>query len=91
MYLNLKLCLLRLGLRQNQMAQAIQVDEALLSRIINGFREPTSSQRRMIAQFLQEDEEWLFSSTASIQRRLSADGEDKKRTVAATESRDLTR
>ena len=61
MYFNLKLCLLRTGLRQNQMAQAIQMDEALLSKIINGFREPNSRQRRLISEFLQEDEKWLFA------------------------------
>ena len=61
MYFNLKLCLLRAGLRQNQMAQAIQMDEALLSKIINGFREPNSRQRRLISEFLQEDEQWLFT------------------------------
>ena len=60
MYFNLKLCLLRTGVRQNQMAQAIQMDEALLSKIINGFREPNSRQRRLISEFLQEDEQWLF-------------------------------
>jgi transcriptional regulator with XRE-family HTH domain len=61
MYFNLKLCLLRTGLRQNQMAQAIQMDEALLSKIINGFREPNSRQRRLISEFLQQDEQWLFA------------------------------
>lgn len=61
MYFNLKLCLVRTGLRQNQMAQAIQMDEALLSKIINGFREPNSRQRRLISEFLQEDEQWLFA------------------------------
>ena len=61
MYFNLKLCLLRTGLRQNQMAQAIQMDEALLSKIINGFREPNSRQRLLISEFLQEDEQWLFA------------------------------
>ncbi len=44
MYLNLKFSILQLGLRQNRVAQAIRVDEALLSKIINGFREPTSAQ-----------------------------------------------
>jgi hypothetical protein len=43
------------------MAQAIQMDEALLSKIINGFREPNSRQRRLISEFLKEDEQWLFS------------------------------
>jgi hypothetical protein len=43
------------------MAQAIQMDETLLSKIINGFREPNSRQRRLISEFLKEDEQWLFA------------------------------
>jgi len=37
------------------------MDEALLSRIINGFREPTATQRSSIAQALQKEESWLFA------------------------------
>ena len=61
MYLNIKVCLLQLRIRQNQLAQAVQVDETMLSKIINGFREPTASQRQRIAEFLQRDEDWLFA------------------------------
>lgn len=60
MYLNLKLSIWRLGIRQNRLAQAINLDEALLSKIINGFREPSAEQRRSIAAFLKQDETWLF-------------------------------
>ena len=60
MFLNLKLCILQSGVRQNRLAQAVKVDEAVLSKIINGFREPTEHQRRCIADFLQQDERWLF-------------------------------
>jgi transcriptional regulator with XRE-family HTH domain len=61
MYTNLKLLLWRSRIHQNRMAQAMQIDEAVLSRIINGFREPTADQRRKIAQYLEADEGWLFS------------------------------
>jgi len=60
MFLNLKLSILQSGIRQNRLAQAVKVDEAVLSKIINGFREPTQKQRRCIADFLQKDERWLF-------------------------------
>ncbi len=61
MFVNLKLCIWQSGMRQNRLAQALNIDEALLSKIINGYREPTAAQRKSIAAFLQKDEEWLFS------------------------------
>jgi transcriptional regulator with XRE-family HTH domain len=61
MYLNLKVSIWQSGLRQNRLAQALNMDEALLSRIINGFREPTPAQRTSIAQALHKDEAWLFA------------------------------
>ncbi len=61
MYLNLKVAIWQSGLRQNRLAQVLNMDEALLSRIINGFREPTPAQRSSIAQALQKDEAWLFA------------------------------
>jgi transcriptional regulator with XRE-family HTH domain len=60
MLLNLKLCILQSGIRQNQLAQAVGIDESLLSKIINGFRESNSEQRKRIAHFLGKDEGWLF-------------------------------
>ncbi len=67
MYVNLKLCIWQSGLRQNRLAQALHLDEALLSRIINGYRPPTAEQRAQIAQFLQKDEAWLFASEAGAE------------------------
>ena len=60
MLLNLKLCIYETGIRQNRLAQMVGIDEAVLSKIINGFRQPTTEQRRLIAEFLQKDERWLF-------------------------------
>ena len=68
MFVNLKLSLWQSGIRQNRMAQALNMDEALLSKIINGFREPTSAQRRLIAEFLQKDEDWLFARQKGVER-----------------------
>ena len=61
MYLNLKVSIWQSGLRQNRLAQTLNMDEALLSRIINGFREPTPAQRTSIAHALRKDEAWLFA------------------------------
>ncbi|HWP84400.1 MAG TPA: helix-turn-helix transcriptional regulator [Terriglobia bacterium] len=49
------------------MAQEIQMDEAVLSRIINGFRKPSAEQKRIIANYLGADEEWLFAHDDPVQ------------------------
>ena len=68
MYLNIKICILQLGLRQNRLAQDVHLDEAVLSKIIHGFREPTPTQRKRIAEYLQRDEEWLFARYHTMDR-----------------------
>ncbi len=60
MYPNLKLQLFRTGMRQNRLAQCLGVDESILSKIVNGFREPSPELRERIASLLQTDEKWLF-------------------------------
>lgn len=65
MYSNLKLQLWKTGIRQNRLAQTLHIDETLLSKIINGFREPSPDIRRRIATFLNEDETWLFEKSTA--------------------------
>ena len=60
MYPNLKLQLWRSGTRQNRLAKMLQMDETVLSKIINGFREPSSELRIRVAELLQCDADWLF-------------------------------
>jgi len=60
MYPNLKLQLWKTGMRQNRLARLLGIDEAILSKIVNGFREPTSKVREKIAAALHSDERWLF-------------------------------
>ncbi len=69
MYPNLKLQLWRTGIRQNSLAKVLGVDEATVSRIINGFREPNSHTRAKIAELLDSDEKWLFEPAESVQLR----------------------
>jgi transcriptional regulator with XRE-family HTH domain len=69
MFLNLKLVLWRSGIHQNRMAQDIQMDEAILSRIINGFREPTAEERAQIASYLNTEERWLFTRDPDFVKR----------------------
>jgi transcriptional regulator with XRE-family HTH domain len=61
MYPNLKLQLWKTGIRQNRLAQLLGMDEAALSKIVNGYREPGAALRKSIAGLLQSDEAWLFS------------------------------
>ena len=62
MYPNLRLKLWSSGMRQNRLAQILGVDESLLSKVINGFREANPDIRRKIAVALNADEAWLFQS-----------------------------
>lgn len=78
MYVNLKICLWQSGLRQNRLAQALQMDEALLSRIINGYRQPTPEQRTRIAEILHRDETWLFARESQAGAAPVAAGKDSE-------------
>jgi transcriptional regulator with XRE-family HTH domain len=69
MYPNLKLQIWRLGFRQNRLAQMIGIHETLLSKIINGFREPDAETRVRIATALQSDEGWLFAAPEDLPPR----------------------
>ena len=60
MYPNLKLEIWRSGLRQNRLARELQIDETVLSKVINGYREPSPRLRVMLAEYFQKDEKWLF-------------------------------
>jgi transcriptional regulator with XRE-family HTH domain len=61
MYPNLKLQLWKSGMRQNRLALLVGIHETLLSKIVNGFREPDSEVRSRIARVLASDAEWLFA------------------------------
>ena len=65
MYPNLKLELWRRGLRQNRLARMLGIDESLLSRIVNGYREPDAELRARIANALNSSEKWLFEVEAT--------------------------
>jgi len=60
MYPNLKLEIFKRGIHQNQLSRAIGINEAVLSKIIRGYREPSAGERSMLAQYLHAEESWLF-------------------------------
>ena len=40
----------------------LEIDETILSRIMNGFRQPGPEMRKQIALLLESDEVWLFET-----------------------------
>ncbi len=61
MYQNLKLQIWKSGIRQNRLARELNMDETVLSKVINGYRQPSSQLKARIAQYLRMDEAWLFA------------------------------
>jgi transcriptional regulator with XRE-family HTH domain len=60
MYPNLKFQMWRSGMRQNRLARILNVDETVLSRIVNGFRKPCPDVKAKVAAALNSDQDWLF-------------------------------
>jgi transcriptional regulator with XRE-family HTH domain len=65
MYPNLKMQLWTSGIRQNKLAKMLDIDETILSRIVNGFRQPNLEMRTRIAELLRSDADWLFQTVES--------------------------
>jgi plasmid maintenance system antidote protein VapI len=76
-YPNLKLRVYTTGMRQNRLARLVGIDEAYLSRIINGVRTPGKQMQEQIAQVLGCDTEWLFQQ-ATIQAPAYTNGNGQK-------------
>ena len=45
----------------------LNVDETLLSKVINGYREPNGELRQRIAELLAADEHWLFERSRDVE------------------------
>ncbi|HEY4283602.1 MAG TPA: helix-turn-helix transcriptional regulator [Chthoniobacterales bacterium] len=69
MYPNLKLKLWANGIRQNRLAQMLDMDETMLSKVINGFREASPELRHRIASLLEAEEEWLFQRAGALSEK----------------------
>ena len=76
-YPNLKLRVYTTGMRQNRLAKLVGIDEAYLSRIINGVRVPGKQMQEQIAQVLGCDADWLFQQTP-VQTPLEFNGNGAK-------------
>ena len=75
MYPNLKLQIFKLGIHQNSIARALGIDESVLSKIIHGYREPSETQRKQLAGFLEVEESWLFEKYNGFPRNRAPVGE----------------
>jgi transcriptional regulator with XRE-family HTH domain len=60
MYPNLKLAIFKKGIHQNHLSKVLGINEANLSKIIRGYREPSESQRQLLAKYLEAEVAWLF-------------------------------
>ena len=60
MYPNLRVELWKAGIRQNRLAKMLEMDETLVSRIVNGYRQPSPEFRKKLSALLKSDEAWLF-------------------------------
>ena len=60
MFPNLKLKIFLRGSHQNRLAKSVGIDETVLSKIIHGYRNPTAAQKKLLADYLDADEAWLF-------------------------------
>jgi hypothetical protein len=77
-YPNLKLRIYTTGIRQNRLARMLSIDEAHLSRIINGFRQPSGDIREHLAAILQSDPEWLFYKMQVSDESLPGEGKPQE-------------
>ena len=66
MYPNLKLQLWKTGMRQNRLANVLLIDETVLSKMINGFRQPSRDLQERIAKVLECDPDWLFEQNENL-------------------------
>ena len=71
-YPNLKLRIYMTGMRQNQLAKLVGINEAKLSRIVNGIRIPGQQVQLQIAQVLDCNAEWLFEQATVVKREQTA-------------------
>ncbi len=68
MLLNLRSAIAARQMRQVDLALSLKIAPSVLSEIVNGRRRADASLRARIAQALQADESWLFSSVTHIPR-----------------------
>ena len=69
MLANFKTALAARGMRQVELALELKIAPTILSEIVNGRRSASPPLRARLAEMLQADEDWLFSSFTRIPNR----------------------
>jgi transcriptional regulator with XRE-family HTH domain len=86
MYPNLKVQIFKSGIRQNHIAKDLGIGDAVLSKIIHGYRAPSEPERKLLANYLGVDEAWLFEEyEATPASRFSIFYPDRKGTESGQE------
>jgi transcriptional regulator with XRE-family HTH domain len=65
MNMPLKLAILATGKKQYRIAAESGINEAIISKIVNGSREPTEAQKKALAKVLRRPVDELFPSVAA--------------------------
>lgn len=71
MYPNLKMEIWLSGIRQNRLARELSLDETVLSKVINGYRQPSPRLRALLAQYFNKNESWLFQTEPAPVNRVA--------------------
>jgi len=86
MYPNLKIAIFKRGVHQNHISRMLGINEANLSKIIHGYREPSEAQRRMLATYLEMDEAWLFEK---FEVRVPSQTDSNSQAIQESSNREL--
>ena len=85
MLANFKTAVAARGMRQVDLALELKIAPSVLSEIINGRRSASPSLRARLAELLQADEAWLFSSFTRIPNRADSATEPSVQAACAGE------
>jgi transcriptional regulator with XRE-family HTH domain len=82
---NFKTALAARGMRQIELALDLKVSPTVLSEIVNGRRSASPSLRARLAEVLQADEAWLFSTFTRIPKHADSATEPNVRAACVGE------
>ena len=88
MYPNLKMEIWLSGIQQNRLARELNLDETVLSKVINGYRQPSEKMRALLAQYFNKNERWLFQTEPTQPGRIVTKGNNGAGSQQTTEHKD---
>ena len=87
-YPNLKMEIWLSGIRQNRLARELNLDETVLSKVINGYRQTSEKMRALLAQYFNKNERWLFQTEPTQPNRILTKGNNGAGSPHPTEHKD---